>query len=102
MPVIGRDLFLRLSEGSADSQRLELFRGLAQRTKRRKTSYLDASPGPATRGKPSLGLNPAVQFRGPKFADRACGRRLSENRREAGTKPFCGSDETGRKQTKDT
>src|SRR3984885_1480945 len=88
--------------GSADSQRLELFRGLAQRTKRRKTSYLDALPGPTTRGKPSLGLKPAVQISRSKFADRACGRQLSENRRETGTKPFCGADETGRKQTKGT
>src|ERR1700735_4014654 len=53
MPVMGADLFLRVLGGRRFVQ-LELFRGLAQRTKRRKTSYLDAPPIPAqptTRGK---------------------------------------------------
>src|ERR1700722_9861301 len=84
MPVIGRDLFLRLSEGSADSQRLEWFRGLAQRTKRRKTSYLDALPGPTTRGKPPRGLEPAVQISRSKI--RGSGMRATAFRKPPGNR----------------
>jgi hypothetical protein len=63
-----------------------LFRGLAQRTKGRKTSYLDALPGPTTPGKPPLGLSPPSKFRGPKLSDRRY--------RAAGLKTVWGSDET--------
>jgi hypothetical protein len=45
MPVIGYDLFSAVF-GNPQIRSLELFRGLAQRTKGRKTSYLDGAAGP--------------------------------------------------------
>src|SRR5580704_11418075 len=72
MPVIGRDLSPRHRMGRRFGT-LELFRGLAQRTKGRKTSYLDAVFAPCGAWKTTLRRAKRVRISRSEIADLRAG-----------------------------
>jgi hypothetical protein len=101
MPVIGGALFCCGHRGP-QIRSLELFRGLAQRTKGRKTRYLDALSSPARRGKPLFDrrVDPPISWFNIPYRPIAVAGPLEA--RDTAMKPFLGTDETMWKQTKGT
>jgi hypothetical protein len=98
MPVIGRDLVPAVL-GRPQIRTLELFRGLAQRTKGRKTSYLDALPGRKTPGKTPPSLRSAGWISLPGFSQPAAPSQV-DLRTQNGDETIFGTDETVWKQSR--